>query len=263
MKEAELGRGTLDRVLSARGGNVPYDAMAEMIELSRSHQDVRRGLLSEIDKQLWNAERDMELAWLWVMAGEVGPEGHQALIDLLGKTESDDVTESAIPALTRHVVEAYEDIKKAIDASGVVGQRSSLYECLRGVVVFGEAAQKSDLAEYATDRVRREMELPAQGRELIGPLRLLVDLGAPDARKLLSEVRAKVRSKTSRTELEGLESYRLGGSKDSLDQLRASHAGDWRDTAENLRKLFHPTKEEKRRLQQLLVSLGDGGSSVH
>lgn len=39
------GDGVRVRVLSARGGEVPYDAMAELIELSRDHQEVREDLL--------------------------------------------------------------------------------------------------------------------------------------------------------------------------------------------------------------------------
>lgn len=204
----------------------------------------------------------MELAWLCVVAGEAGSEGLRALIDLLGKTESDDVTESAIPALTRHVVVAYEDIKKAIDA-GILEQRRSLYECLRGIVVFGDADKKDDLAEYARGRVRREVERGVRDREWISPLRLLVDVGAHDAGQLLAKVPAKARSKASTIELEALDSYLLGGSEGSVEVLRKSHEGGWRHTAENLRKLFHPTEEEIRGLQQLLVSLGDSGRGVH
>lgn len=237
--------------------------MAELIELARSHESVRHDLLVEIDRQLWNAGRDMALAWLCVVAGEAGREGLRALIELLGKTQSDDVAESAIPALTRHVLEVYQDVKRAIDASPVMDQRRSLYEALEGAVVLGDADLTHDLAAYARERLRRELERSARSRDALGPLSLLVHLGAPDARERLVEVRSSLRDEGHRADLEELESCLLGASGDPCALTRGILRDGWRDTAENLRKLFHPTKEEERQLRELRASLGAGGRSVH
>lgn len=258
----EKARAAIERVVAARGGEIPYAAMAELIELG-ADEGVRRGLVAEMQKQLRNAERAMALAWLCLVAGEVGRDGLRAVIELLGQTESDDVAEAAIATLTRHVLEAYEDIKRAIDASSVPDQRCSLYEALAGAAVLGDAKLKRDLGEYARLRVERELELPASSREALGPLRLLVYSDAPDARERFADVRARTRSETSRANLDELESHLLGGSEDPLELTRAILKDGWRDTAEHLRKLFHPTKDEERQLRELMASLGPGGRRVH
>ncbi len=253
----------MKRVLEARGDVVPYDAMAELMEMARRDESARRELLAELETQLWNAERDMALAWLCVVAGEAGRPGLRALIDLLGKTPSEDVSESAIPALTRHVLEVYGDIKRAIDASPVVAQRCALYEALLGAVVLGDADVKRDLAEFARTRVRRELERPAGKREVLGPLGLLVYLGAADASEWLRQVRGRVRAKASKANLLELEAELQRGADPPLEPTRATLAETWRETAANLRKLFHPTEGEKRQLQALLASLHPSGRGTH
>lgn len=253
----------MQRLLAAPEGEVPYEAMEELIELSSGHEDVRHDLLAEMDKQLWNADRDMALAWLCLVAGEAGRDGLRKLIELLGLTDSDDVAEAAIPSFTRHVLETYADIKAAVRASRVADQRCCLYEGLRGAVVLGDAGVKRDLEGFARERVRVELERPPRDREVAGPLHLLVYLGAPDARERLGEVRRWVRDKDLRMELQEMESHLLGGSEDPLSLTRAMLKEGWRDTAANLRKLFRPTKEEERQLRELMATLKSPGRGVH
>jgi len=236
--------------------------MAELIDWCRQHQSALPDLLSAMRKQLWNAKRDMELGWLCVVAGEAGREGLLALIDLLGETDSDDVTEAAIPGLKRHACDVYEDLKQALDASENEGQRDALYDVLQGAVVQGDACLKQDLADFARHRYREELR---EGNVALAleTVRLLVCLGEPDAPERLDEVRRHCPPGDVTEGDIGEVAASLAGSFDPLELTRGVLREGWRDTAENLRKLFHPTEQEVKQLQELTASLAPPDREVH
>lgn len=255
MKASDAGAAALRRVLAARRGAIPLEAMAELIDLGTRDPGVRDAVLSELAEQLWSAKRDLQLGWLCLVAGELGGQGLRALITLLGQTDSDDVTEAVWPTLTRHAVEAYPDVVAALDRFGSEHQRGVLYDALKGAIVLGDDELKRDLAERARAWARRELK--ARSGVVDGPLGLLVALAVPDARSLLSEAR-----RVGRADL-GAEWNDLEPGGDALETTRQVLRETWRDTAMNLRKLFHPTPEEKQRLAELSASLLPKQRGIH
>jgi hypothetical protein len=217
----------------------PIEVMAELIALGKEDEGAREEIMGLTVAAFRDDPGTLFPCWLSLMVGELSASDVPLLLYGIGTAEGDALNAAIIASLIRRSREIMDEIGDAMleaDKAKDDLYRSVLYDCLHGVILAGDEAEKARLREYALVRHEVERRHPKEESALSGPLFILAALGHPGTAELVAEARGLSEPGNDlAADLDDIDSVLAG--QDLLDFPRHILATDWRDTARDIEEL--------------------------